>query len=135
MPNEIQPNDSEPEAMLDEPVNGAVSGLRDAVQTLTEGVGTLVKKSFWDRILIRIAIVLSIVSIALMIGLARTSLNTCHVGNAFRQNESQLWNHFLTLPPTHVLTPEEIKQREDAKVYITKLFAQRNCSVYNILKP
>lgn len=116
-------------------IDNMMVGLRDAVQTLSGGVETLARKNWWDRLLIKVGIVVSVISLLLIAGLLHTSLNTCHSGNAFRRNETQLWDHFLTLPPTHVYTPEEIRQREEAKVYIARLFAQRNCSLVKTLVP
>lgn len=125
------------ESLPDSPISqrDLIIELSGAVKTLSGGVDKLAKKSWWDRLLVRIVIVVSIASLLLVVGLLRTSLNTCHTGNTFRQNETQLWSYILNLPPTHVYTPEEIKQRKDATVYIAKIFAQRDCSLTKTLIP
>lgn len=57
----------------------------------------------------------------------------CKVGNDFRQTESNLWTHILSIQPIYqTLTPAQQAQRDkvvsDFQTYLKTTFAPRDCS-------
>jgi len=55
-------------------------------------------------------------------------IQSCSLGNDFRQRELKLWNHILGIPPAQPPTAQEQKQINDFKAYLSNTFQLRDCS-------
>lgn len=51
----------------------------------------------------------------------------CESGNVFRANNTQLWEHILTLPPGATQTAKQKQQTDDFRKYLLKVDAPVKC--------
>lgn len=55
-------------------------------------------------------------------------ISVCRSTNVSRQQNLQLWEYVLSIPPAKPPTEEQKKQREAFRAYIHKVFAPRDCN-------
>ena len=56
-----------------------------------------------------------------------THINVCMSGNVARQQNLQLWEYVLSVPPSTPPTEKQKQQREQFRVRVHQIFAPRDC--------
>ena len=56
-----------------------------------------------------------------------TQVSTCQQGNVTRQQQIQIWDYVLAVPPATPPTAREKKIRADFQAYVHRVFAARDC--------